>query len=106
MLRVVDSRTGILRDAGVFSSDKPLAQLAGDVAGFARQTRQNAASGKTPVFLAIGAFQDLSLNNRQADFPTQLRGYLTAAYQGSGVTLLERGMWRLSCKKCAWTWPD
>jgi hypothetical protein len=32
----------------------------------------------------------LSLNNRQAAFPSQLRGYLTSAYQGTNVTLLER----------------
>ena len=42
------------------------------------------------MYLAIGTFEDLSVNNRQADFPTQLRGYLTAAYQHSKVTLLER----------------
>jgi hypothetical protein len=90
VIRLVDARTGILRDAGVFSSDKPLAQLARDIAAFARQSRQNTASGKIPVFLAIGTFEDLSVNNRQAGFPAQLRGYLMAAYQASGVTLLER----------------
>jgi len=90
VIRVVDARTGILRDAGVFSSGKPLAHLAGDIAAFVRQSRQNAASAKSPVFLAIGAFEDLSVNNRQAGFPTQLHGYLTAAYQGGSVTLLER----------------
>jgi hypothetical protein len=90
VIRVVDARTGILRDAGVFSTGQPLTQLAKDVAAFLRQSRQNAAGAKTPVFLAIGTFEDLSVNNRQAGFPTQLRGYLTAAYQGSGVTLLER----------------
>ena len=90
VLRLVDARTGILRDAGVFSNDKPATQLAGEIAAFVRQSRQEAASAKTPVFLAIGVFQDLSVNSRQAEFPAQLRGYLTAAYQGSDVTLLER----------------
>ena len=90
VIRVVDARTGILRDAGVFPGGKPMAQLAGDIAAFARQSRQNAAVAKSPVFLAIGALQDLSVNNRQAAFPNQLRGYLTAAYQGGKVTLLER----------------
>jgi hypothetical protein len=38
----------------------------------------------------LGTFQDLSLNNRAAQFPAQLRAQLTEAYQRSGVTLLER----------------
>jgi len=90
MVRVVDARTGILRDAGVVAANQSPAKLAADVAAFARQSRQNAATAKTHVYLAIGAFEDLSVNNRQADFPTQLSGYLTAAYQGGYVTLLER----------------
>jgi hypothetical protein len=88
--RVVDARTGILRDAGVFLCEKPATQLAADLALFMRQSRQNAASAKTREYLAIGAFEDLSVNNRQADFPAQMRGYLMAAYQGGSVTLLER----------------
>ena len=90
VVRVVDARTGVMRDAGVFPADKPPVQLAAALAAFMRQTRQNAATAKLRVYLAVGAFEDLSVNNRQADFPTQLRGYLTAAYRGSSVTLLER----------------
>jgi len=88
--RVVDTRTGVMRDAGVFPAGKSLAELAADLAGFMRQARQDETSPKQRVYLAVGAFEDLSLNNRLADFPTQLRGYLTAAYRGSRVTLLER----------------
>ena len=90
VVRVVDARTGIMRDAGVFPADQPSTQLAADLAVFMRQCRQNAASPKLRVYLAVGAFEDLSANNRQADFSAQVRGYLTAAYQGSNVTLLER----------------
>ena len=88
--RVVDARTGVMRDAGVFPADKPLAQVATNLASFMQESRQNAAHPQPRVFLAFGAFEDLSVNNRQADFPEQLRGYLTAAYRGSSVTLLER----------------
>lgn len=90
VVRLVDSRTGILRDAAVFSTDGSPVKLAAGIAGFVRQSRQDAAAPKPKVYLAIGTFQDLSLNNRQAAFPTQLRAYLTAAYQKSGVILLER----------------
>ena len=88
--RVVDARTGILLDAGVVSVDKPLPQVAADFASFLRGSRENAAHPKPRTYLALGAFEDLSVNNRQADFPNQLRSYLTAAYRDSGVTLLER----------------
>jgi tetratricopeptide (TPR) repeat protein len=90
VVRVVDAHTGIMRDAGVFPADQPPTELAADLAGFLRQSRQDAASAKLRVYLAVGAFEDLSVNNRRADFPAQLSGYLTAAYRGSRVTLLER----------------
>lgn len=88
--RMVDARTGVMCDGGVIPADQPATQLAADLAAFVRQCRQNAAHPKPQVFLAIGAFEDVGVNNRQADFPAQLRGYLTAAYRGSSVTLLER----------------
>jgi hypothetical protein len=90
VVRLVDSRTGIMREAGVFPTDGSQVQLAADLAGFVRQSRQDAVTAKPRVYLAIGTFRDLSLNNRQAAFPTQLRAYLNAAYQGANVTLLER----------------
>jgi hypothetical protein len=90
VVRVVDARTGILRDAGVFISSQTPTGLASSIAGFIRQCRKSASSGKQAVYLAIGTFQDLSINSRQAGFPSQLRGYLTAAFQSGPVTLLER----------------
>jgi hypothetical protein len=90
VVRVVDARTGILRDAGIFSANQSPTQLATDIAAFVRQSRQNAATTKPRIYLAIGTFEDLSVNNRQARFPSQLRSYLTTAYQGANVTLLER----------------
>jgi hypothetical protein len=90
VVRLVDSRTGIMRDAGVFTGNSSPVKLAADIAGFVRLSRQDAAIAKPRVYLAIGTFQDFSLNNRQAAFPAQLRTYLMAAYQGTNVTLLER----------------
>ena len=89
VVRLVDARTGVMLDGGVFAQ-KAVPELAADLAGFVRQSRQAAAEGRPRMYLAIGAFGDVSVNNRQADFPTQLRGYLIAAYQHSKVTLLER----------------
>ena len=41
--RIVDARTGILRDVGVFTSAKGVSGLAADLAGFARQCRERAS---------------------------------------------------------------
>ncbi len=90
VVRVVDGHTGVLRDAGVFDIKPALTKVATNLAAFVRQCRQNAAEAKPRMYLAIGSFEDLSLNSRQAALPTQLRSYLTSAYQGANVTLLER----------------
>lgn len=90
VVRLVDVRTGILRDVGVCPQDKGAPQLARELAGFVRESRQGASRPKPHVYLAISAFEDLSLNNRQAGFPAQLRGYLMSAFRADNVTILER----------------
>jgi hypothetical protein len=64
--------------------------LAEELAAFVRKCRTDAAAAKAPVYLALGAFEDLSLNNRLAEFPAQLRAYLTASYRSTPITMLER----------------
>jgi hypothetical protein len=90
VIRIVDARTGILQDACGLNSELPLPQLSHELARFIQQCRQLAASDSPRVYLAVGTFQDLSLNNRVPDVPQKLRSYLTAAYRGSSITLLER----------------
>jgi tetratricopeptide (TPR) repeat protein len=91
VVRIVDARTGIMRDAGVVAEGDLQTQLAGGLASFVREARQSAVAPKPRVYLAIGAFEDLSANNRLADFATQLRGDLISAYRGDAkVILLER----------------
>lgn len=88
--RIVDARTGILHDVGVFTPSKGVSGLAAEIAGFVRQCRQGASVPKPRTFLAIGTFADAGINTRQAEFPQQLRAYLTRAYQPLQMTLLER----------------
>lgn len=90
VVRVVDARTGILRDACAFGWRNTPARLASDIAVFARESRKRASSGEQAVYLAIGPFQDVGVNSRQAGFPQQLRGYLTAAFRAGPLTMLER----------------
>jgi hypothetical protein len=90
VLRMVDTRTGCLLDAVVLPVGPDMVRIAEGLAAFARKCRANAAAAKVPVYLAIGTIEDVGVNDRLAGFPAQLRSYLTAAYQGDKVILLER----------------
>lgn len=88
--RLVDARTGVLLNVGVLSHNGGKLQLARSLADFVQESRDNINHPTQRIYLALGALEDLSLNNRQADFPNQLRGYLMAACRNTNVTLLER----------------
>lgn len=90
LVRLVDTDTGIIRDLTLLL--RPAGDLPGSasaVAGFVREVLTETNATKRAC-LALGSFQDLSANNRQGSFPSRLVPYLQQAYQGSGVTLLER----------------
>ena len=74
----------------LFPFDGTAPGLARKLADFVRGCRQADSETKPRVFLAMGTFRDLRLNNRLAEFPSQLRAQLIQAYQSSGYTLLER----------------
>jgi tetratricopeptide (TPR) repeat protein len=90
LARIVDVRTGIIRDLAVFREPAQLPILASELTDFVRRSGQTTNSAESHVYLAIGGFEDLSVNNRLASFPVTLRASLAASYQGSKVTLLER----------------
>jgi hypothetical protein len=90
VVRVVDARTGVMHDATMLPSSLDAPALASKIAAFVRQARKDASQPRPRTYLAIGNFEDQGLNNRQAGLPGELRSYLTAAYQGSSVTMLER----------------
>ncbi|MDB6112530.1 MAG: hypothetical protein JWR69_4280 [Pedosphaera sp.] len=88
--RLVEARTGIMRDVAVFPFERMTPELAARLGDFVRQCREGGVSLKPREYLAIGTFRDLSVNSRQADLPSQLRARLLSTYQASEVTLLER----------------
>ena len=90
VVRLVDARTGIMRDGAIFACDSGGSLIATELASFVRRCRADAAQPRPRQYLALGGLEDLSLNSRQASFPAQLSGYLTATYQRTGVTMLER----------------
>ncbi|HYG24343.1 MAG TPA: hypothetical protein VEH04_16320 [Verrucomicrobiae bacterium] len=99
VVRLVDARTGVMREAAMIPRDVNVQMIASNLATFVRQSRQDAANPRLKTYLAVGGLEDISLNSRQADLPQQLRSYLIAAYQGSAVTLLEREFVNLLLKE-------
>jgi hypothetical protein len=90
VVRVVDAKTGIMLDVGVFSAAQGVGRTASDLASFVRQCRAVASTKSPKVFLALGSLTDVGVSGRQPDFPDRLRGYLLGAYANSPLTLLER----------------
>jgi hypothetical protein len=96
VVRVVDARTGILRDAGVFQTDRSVTELTTQLADFLRQCRQNAAAAKSRIYLSVGGFEDLSVNRRRAELPQESRAHLIAAYQKIRPSLC----WNVNLRTC------
>jgi hypothetical protein len=91
LARIVDTRSGVIRDITAFDRDSAdLAGLVTDVAGFL--VNSSSRSGATPLrqFLAFGGFQDLSVNPRHPELPSQLKAQLALAGQQHGYILVER----------------
>jgi tetratricopeptide (TPR) repeat protein len=91
LARLVDARTGALRDLTALPNDQGPLRLAASVADFVRQSRHNASAGGRRTLVALGGFLDVSVNAHQAGFGNQLRAHLLASFQGSpNVVILER----------------
>jgi hypothetical protein len=88
--RIVDVRSGAIRSMAVFLGTPDLPGLARQMAEFVVRSQREYRSGQSPVYMAIGSFQDIGINNRFAAFPGELRSYLAGAFQSSSVVVLER----------------
>jgi tetratricopeptide (TPR) repeat protein len=88
--RLVDARTGALINASVFEVADGTIRFSEALAEFLLSCRSNARASAGPAYLAVGIFEDLGSNDRQADLPARLRADLTLASQTWNLTLLER----------------
>jgi len=90
IIRLVDARTGAIRDINVVSMKEGLPPLATMLANFVRQSRNMARDARPHVFLAVGRMVNVGVSSRQNGFPEQLRTHLVAAYRDPQITMLER----------------
>lgn len=89
-MKAVETASGRVLDACATGlSESSLKSCAKSAAGFVMAARGRKLGER--VFLAVGGFEDLSIDNRFADLGRQLRGALTVAFRGDRrISLVER----------------
>jgi len=93
IFKIVDARTGIIRDLTTVPLNRTnLASAAATVAEFVSTSAVRVTATEQRVFLGIGGFEDLSINNRYPDFRKNLRAALEQKYQYSRYAVVERAM--------------
>ena len=91
--RVVDAQTGLVRDmACLLNADNDPVALSRAVADFAVNSQRNVASLKQRVFLGVGGFEDVGVNNRHPELRKSIRLHLEEMFRGTSVAVVERTM--------------
>jgi len=88
--RIVDAEDSAIVDAAVLPVGLTVAETAGNLGTFVRGTWANRQSEIRRTYLAVGAMENLSLNESQADFGAKLRSDVAAHNRAKNVTILER----------------
>jgi hypothetical protein len=86
--RLVDARTGVINGIEIIQDDKSSPALAAKIANFVRGAHDHPMATRHD-YLAIGVVQNLGVNDRFPDFPTQMRASV-AAQLSKTITVLER----------------
>jgi len=93
IVKIVDARTGILRDLTVFSLDENnLSATVDRMALFLTGSTSHAPGTGQRIFIGIGGFEDLSINNQYPDFRKNLRTAMEKACLGTQLSIVERAM--------------
>lgn len=93
IIKLVDARTGIIRDLLAVSMNRTdWESSATRVAEFVANSAAHVSPTEQRVFLGIGGFEDLSINNRYPDFRKNLRAALEQAFRGTRYAVVERAM--------------
>ncbi len=93
VFKVIDIHSGIVRDltSVQLGTAKVTEAAADDIVRFVRNATNNVVFSNC-VFVGIGGFADLSINDRYPNFSKDIRRELEHASQGKRIRLVERGM--------------
>ena len=91
--RLVDAQTGIVRDMTCLRDDETnLTSLARAVGQFAINSPRNISRLDQRVFLGVGGFEDVGVNNLHPELRKNLRLKLEETFRGTAVAVVERTM--------------
>jgi hypothetical protein len=90
VVRLVDARSSVLREAWVLSGRDELPEVAEELRGLVQAAAEGDEPAAARTYLALGHFTDLSLNDRLAGFPEKLKAHLIGSFQDRSVILVER----------------
>jgi TolB-like protein/tetratricopeptide (TPR) repeat protein len=93
IVKIVDAHTGIIRDltAVVFAS-KELPTEVPLIADFLSWSADRASVAEQRIFIGLGGFEDLSINDRYPHFRRELWTSLEINFQRTRFTVVERSM--------------
>ena len=93
IVKLVDARTGVICDLTAFSfNDTNIIGMVRPIAGFAINSAGQVSRLDQRVFIGMGQFGDLSINDRYPDFRKNLQTALEKNYQGTPFAIVERTM--------------
>ncbi|EEF62466.1 CsgG/HfaB family protein [Pedosphaera parvula] len=91
--KIIDAKTGVVRDlTAVPLSRTNLMSAADSLTQFTINSAKRISTIDQRIFIGIGGFEDLSINNKYPDFRKSLRAALEKTYQGTRVAIVERSM--------------
>ena len=91
--RVVDARTGIIRDLCLLpATDAKPDQLADSIAEFVINSASRAAAKEQRIFLGLGGVENIGVNNLHSDFWKNFRAELEPKFRGTRFATVERTM--------------
>jgi tetratricopeptide (TPR) repeat protein len=93
IVKIVDAKTGILRDmTGLALEENDLSSAVEHIATFLAGSIRRPPNSAQRIYIGIGGFEDMSINNRYPDFRKDLRASLERDCNGTSFSIVERTM--------------
>jgi hypothetical protein len=90
LVRLVDARSSVLRNAGIFTTRSNTVHLATELVSFLNQSTLSGTSVSSRAYITVGNFLNYGMNDRHPDFPAKLKSYLAARFLDSNYFFVER----------------
>ncbi|MDB6026679.1 MAG: hypothetical protein JWM68_2902 [Verrucomicrobiales bacterium] len=90
--KILDAQTGIIRDLTCLPLGSNVLNYVEPIQKFLTASVENKSALSNRVFIGIGGFEDMSINDRYREFRKEFRTLLERNYQGTRFSIVERSM--------------